>query len=388
MLKKFFQPTLSNTVTQFPKVSKVLEQRYLQQVEQHALQYDEIQLIAIRHLQALLDKLLLMSTHSHKPLARQLRLSAQEKCQSLYIFGDVGRGKSMLMDLFYEVCPLKQKRRVYFHTFMLEVHAFIHQARQQNQPDAIPTLAKKIQESTLLLCFDEFHVTDIADAMILQRLFSRLFELGVVMVITSNRHPSDLYQGGLQKEQSLAFTQLLQSEANIIELAVKIDYRLSYSPALNSTYYFPLDARASDFVQQTYNGLTHSAAKQSGILQLLGRQVFLSAVYKNIALLSFAELCVQPLGSADYLKLANQFSTLIVTDIPKLTADKRNEAKRFVTLIDALYEHKVQLICTAEVPAHALYTEGDGVFEFKRTVSRLIEMQSESYLQRASVWTG
>ena len=207
------------------------------------------------------------------------------------------------------------------------------------------------------------------------------------MVITSNRHPNNLYQGGLLKEQSLAFTQLLQSEASIIELAVKIDYRLSYSPALNNTYYFPLDAKANDFVQQTYNGLTHCATKQSGVLQLLGRQVFLSAVYKNIALLSFAELCVQPLGSADYLTLANQFSTLIVTDIPKLTADKRNEAKRFVTLIDALYEHKVQLICTAEVPADALYTEGDGVFEFKRTVSRLIEMQSES-LQRTSVWTG
>jgi len=388
MLKKFFQPILSNTVTQPPKVSRTLEQRYLQQVEQHALKYDEIQFNAIRHLQALLDKLLLTNTQSHKPLARKLGLSTQQKCQSLYIFGDVGRGKSMLMDLFYEVCPLKQKRRVYFHTFMLEVHAFIHHAQQQNQPDAIPALAKKIKDSTLLLCFDEFHVTDIADAMILQRLFSRLFELGVVMVITSNRHPNNLYQGGLQKEQSLAFTQLLQSEASIIELAVKIDYRLSYSPALNNTYYFPLDAKANDFVQQTYNGLTHCAAKKSGVLQLLGRQVFLSAVYKNIALLSFAELCVQPLGSADYLTLANQFSTLIVTDIPKLTADKRNEAKRFVTLIDALYEHKVQLICTAEVPADALYTEGDGVFEFKRTVSRLMEMQSESYLQRASVWTG
>jgi cell division protein ZapE len=381
MLKKFFQATLANTSPQFPKASKLLEQRYLQQVEQHDLQYDEMQFVTIHHLQLLLDSLLLIDTYSHK----KLRSSAQEKSQSLYIFGDVGRGKSMLMDLFYEVCPLKQKRRVYFHTFMQEVHAFIHQAHQQNQIDAIPTLAKKISDSTLLLCFDEFHVTDIADAMILQRLFSRLFELGMVMVITSNRHPKDLYQGGLQKEQALGFTKLLQNQANIIELSVKKDYRLSYSRAAKTTYYFPLDAKSGDFVQQTYNGLTDSATKQSGVLQLLGRQVFLSAVYKNIALMSFAELCVQPLGSADYLTLASQFSTLIVTDIPKLTADKRNEAKRFVTLIDALYEHKVQLICTAEVSADALYTEGDGVFEFKRTVSRLMEMQSESYLQRATV---
>ncbi len=381
MLKKFFQPALSNAVAQLPDSSRLLEQRYLHQVEQQAIQYDEAQFTAIHQLQTLLNKLLLTVAYRRKVFARKLRLSAQEKCHSLYIFGDVGRGKSMLMDLFYQACPLKQKRRVYFHAFMLEVHSFIHESQQQNQSNAIATLAKKIKDSVVLLCFDEFHVTDIADAMILQRLFSRLFELGVVVVITSNRHPKDLYQGGLQKEQFLAFTQLLQREANIIELAAKVDYRLSYLRALKTTYYFPLDAHASDFIQQNYNGLTQFAVKQSSVLQLLGRQLVLSAVHKNVALLSFDELCTQPLGSADYLTLANQFSTLIVTDIPKLTAEKRNEAKRFVTLIDALYEHKVQLICTAEVPAHALYTEGDGAFEFKRTVSRLIEMQSDSYLQ-------
>lgn len=371
MLKKFFQPGLPNNVTQYPKVSRQLEQRYLHQVEQHALQYDEAQFSAIRHLQVLLDELMLKAEHRRKV-----------KCQSLYIFGDVGRGKSMLMELFYEVCPLKQKRRVYFHTFMLEVHAFIHEWQQQNRSDAIIILAKKIKQSTVLLCFDEFHVTDIADAMILQRLFSQLFALGIVVVITSNRHPNDLYQGGLQREQFLAFTKLLQTEANIVELQAKTDYRLSYSPAVKNTYHFPLDAKASDFAQQIYNNLTQYAVKQSGVLQLLGRTVMLSAVHKNIALLSFDELCTQPLGSADYLQLVNQFNTLIVTDIPRLTPEKRNEAKRFVTLIDTLYEHKVQLICTAEVPAQALYTEGDGAFEFKRTVSRLIEMQSESYLQR------
>lgn len=385
MLKKFFQPMLSTSAVQPPAASRLLEQRYLHQVEQQHLQYDEAQFIAIRHLQTLLDKLLINSTYPRNILTRKFNLPAQEKCRSLYIFGDVGRGKSMLMDLFYEVCPLTEKRRVYFHAFMLEVHAFIHHTQQQNQSDPLDTLAKKISTSSSLLCFDEFHVTDIADAMILQRLFSRLFELGVVVVITSNRHPKDLYQGGLQKEQFLAFIDLLQREANTIELVARTDYRLSFLRTLNTTYYFPLDAHASDFIQQSYNRLTQSATKQSGILQLLGRQVFLSAVHNNIALLSFDELCAQPLGSADYLELANQFTTLIVTDIPKLTAEKRNEAKRFVTLIDTLYEYKVQLICTAEVPAHALYTEGDGVFEFKRTVSRLMEMQSDNYLQQRPV---
>lgn len=384
MLKKFFRPAASfDAITQFPDVSGLLEQRYLQQVEQQFIQYDEAQFAAIHHLQTLLNNLLSTFVSQHNSLTRKFHRSpTQKKCRSLYIFGDVGRGKSMLMDLFYEACPITQKRRVYFHAFMLEVHAFIHESRRQNHANAIISLADNIKASTILLCFDEFHVTDIADAMILQRLFSRLFELGVVIVMTSNRHPNDLYQGGLQKQQFLAFIELLQNNANIIELAAKTDYRLSYLPALTTTYHFPLDAKASEFIQQHYNGLTQCATKQSGVLRLLGRQLFLSAVHNNIALLSFDELCVQPLGSADYLTLANQFSTLIVTDIPKLTAEKRNEAKRFVTLIDALYEHKVQLICTAEVPAHALYTEGDGVFEFKRTVSRLIEMQSDSYLQR------
>jgi len=270
---------------------------------------------------------------------------------------------------------------VHFNMFMLEVHAFIHECRQQNNTDAISALAKKIRASVLLLCFDEFHVTDIADAMILGRLFSKLFESGVVFVITSNRHPDDLYLGGLQREQFLIFTKLLQRESQIIELVAKEDYRLSHLHALETTYYFPLDAHANEFVQHSYNEFTNYADMQPGFLHVQGRKVVLSAVYGDIALTSFQELCEQPLGSADYLEIASEFSTLIMAGIPKLTPEKRNEAKRFMTLIDALYEHKVKLICTAEVPAQELYTEGDGVFEFRRTVSRLIEMQSEAYFQ-------
>ena len=217
--------------------------------------------------------------------------------------------------------------------------------------------------------------------MILERLFSKLFELGLIVVITSNRHPDDLYQGGLQREQFLIFTKLLQKESKVIELVAKEDYRLMHLHALEATYYFPLDAHAGEFVLQSYNEFTNFAALQAGVLLVLGRKVILSAVHGDVALTSFDELCMQPLGSADYLEIAREFSTLIMAEIPKLTADKRNEAKRFMILIDALYEHKVKLICTAEVPAQELYTEGDGAFEFRRTVSRLIEMQSESYLQ-------
>jgi len=378
MLIKFFQPIIPE---QFPDLSRLLEKHYHHQVAQNHIQHDKAQVIALQHLQALLDNILASANYDQKSVAYKLLSSPPEKCQSLYMFGDVGRGKSMLMALFYEACPIEQKRRVHFNMFMQEVHAFTHEWRQQNNTDAISALAKKIRASVLVLCLDEFHVSDIADAMILERLFSKLFESGIIAVITSNRHPGDLYLGGLQREQFLIFTRLLQRESKVIELVAKEDYRLMHLHALEATYYFPLDAHAGEFVLQSYNEFTNFAAIQAGVLQVLGRKITLSAVHGDIALTSFDELCVQPLGSADYLEIAREFGTLIMAKIPKLTPDKRNEAKRFVTLIDALYEHKVKLICTAEVPAQELYTAGDGAFEFKRTVSRLIEMQSESYLQ-------
>ncbi|OYV21860.1 MAG: AFG1 family ATPase [Methylococcaceae bacterium NSP1-1] len=378
MLKKFFQRAIPE---QYPDLSGLLEKQYNYQVAQNHIQHDNAQLSALQHLQTLLDHILACVDYDRKTVTHKLLSSPPEKCKSLYIFGDVGRGKSMLMALFYEACPIKQKRRLHFNMFMLEVHAFIHEWRQKYNTDAISAMAKKIRASALVLCLDEFHVTDIADAMILERLFRKLFELGLIVVITSNRHPDDLYQGGLQREQFLNFIKLLQKDSKIIELVAIEDYRLMHLHALEATYYFPLDAHASEFVQQSYNEFTNFAAIQSGVLQVMGRKVVLTAVHGDIALTSFNELCVQPLGSADYLEIAREFSTLIMAGIPKLTAEKRNEAKRFITLIDALYEHKVKLICTAEVPVQELYTEGDGAFEFKRTVSRLIEMQSENYLE-------
>ena len=379
MLRKNFQWV---TPVPFPDVSGLLEQQYRHQVAQSHIQHDEAQLLALQHLQALLDQLLASIIHDQTFGVHKLLSPAPEKCRSIYLFGDVGRGKSMLMALFYQACPFEQKRRVHFNVFMLEVHAHIHAWRQQqNTTDAMTALAKKIRASVLLLCFDEFHVTDIADAMILERLFSQLLASGVIIVITSNRHPDDLYRGGLQREQFLIFTKLLQQESQIIELVAKEDYRLKHLQALETTYYFPLDAHADVFIQQSYNEFSHFAASQVGVLKVLGRKLVLSAVQGDIVRTSFDELCVRALGSADYLEIAREFSTVIMAGIPKLTADKRNEAKRFMLLIDALYEHKVKLICTAEVAPHKLYTEGDGAFEFKRTASRLMEMQSDAYFQ-------
>ena len=382
MLKKIFQRKIPQ---QFPDLSGLLEKQYYDQVVQQHIQFDNAQFFALQYLQILLDHLLITVNYGQKSVVHKLFSLPPEKCQSLYLYGDVGCGKSMLMTLFYEACPIEQKKRAHFTLFMLEVHAFIHEWRQQNKTDAVFALAKKIRSSALLLCVDEFHVSDIADAMILKRLFSQLFELGALVVITSNRHPDDLYQGGLQREQFLSFTKLLQEESKIIELITQEDYRLMHLSALKTTYYFPLNARSGDFVLRSYHELTHFPTLKTGILEIGGRQVRLSSVHEDIALATFDELCVQPLGSADYKAIAHKFSTLILSEIPKLSAEKHNQAKRFMTLIDTLYEYKVKLLCTAEVPAQALYTEGEGVFEFRRTVSRLIEMQSESYLQSKHV---
>jgi cell division protein ZapE len=386
MLKKFLkkaQPVSSL----LPDLSGELERRYFELVEQAQIQYDAAQHGVLAHLQELLNGLAAHASHARKPAPQRFFSPRLPRCKSLYIYGGVGRGKSMLMELFFEACPIPQKRRVHFNTFMTEVHAFVHRCRQEKVPDALLVLAGQIRKSTRLLCFDEFHVTDIVDAMILGRLFNKLFELGVVTVMTSNRHPNELYQGGLQREQFLFFIKVLQKEAHILQLAAQKDFRLRHLRALKQSYYTPLDSHADAFLGQWYDELTHAAAMKPVELQVFGRTLRLTAVHGDVAYTSFEELCVQPLGAADYIKIASTFNTIIMANIPKLTAAYRNEAKRFVTLIDALYEHKVKLICTAEVPAKELYIEGDGAFEFERTVSRLMEMQSESYLGSEHVFS-
>jgi len=377
MLKKNFQQA---SVEQSQAISDLLEKQYKHLVTQGQLQYEENQLIVLRQLQTLLDNLRLAVEYKQKSSWHKLLMPKIRVPQSLYLFGHVGRGKSMLMDLFFEACPISQKRRVHFHAFMLEVHAYIHQWRQQQNTDAISALAKHIGASDQLLCFDEFHVSDIADAMLLMRLFGKLFDLGLVVVMTSNCHPNQLYLDGLQRELFLPFIGLLQEKVSIIELIAKQDYRLSHLQALKTTYYYPLDEQAATFIRQSYNELTHFSSLKPGVLEVLGRKVVLSALWGNVALTSFDQLCVDALGSADYLELSSRVDIVILANIPKLTQEKFNEAKRFITLIDALYEHKIKLICSAEVPITELYTDDSGFFEFERTVSRLIEMQSESYL--------
>ncbi|MCC7260810.1 MAG: AFG1 family ATPase [Alphaproteobacteria bacterium] len=322
---------------------------------------------------------------AHKPRRGMLSFLNKPAPRSLYIHGDVWRGKSMLMDMFYETVPVPKKRRVHFHAFMLDVHARIHAWRQANKEkdkDADPLLhvSRLLSEEAWVLCFDEFQVADVADAMILGRLFTLLLEQGVVIVATSNRIPQELYKNGLQRERFLPFIDLLLERFTVFALDGPEDYRLKQLRSMKKTYVIAQGKASSAFMEKTFATLTNHAVPETQVVEVQGRRIMVPNAHGGIAWLSFADLCNQPLGAADYIEIAQEFHTMLLSDIPQLSAGKRNEAKRFVTLVDELYEHRVKLICTAEVAPEALYIKGDGAFEFQRTVSRLMEMQSEDYL--------
>lgn len=319
------------------------------------------------------------------------RRTIAEPPQGLYIYGGVGRGKSMLMDLFFHSAPVLAKRRVHFHAFMQEMHGRLRAMRQHpgirelrpgkraRDDDILPALARDIARECGLLCFDEFQVQDIADAMILGRLFETLFEAGVVIVATSNRPPRDLYKDGLQRENFLPFIALIERKLDVMHLDSPTDYRLESMRAMH-VYITPLDDASDRRLEDYFRKLTHGAHVGPEALTVHGRAVRIPRASDDIAFASFAELCEQPLGPADYLAIAGRFDVLFLSRVPGLSPARRNEAKRFVTLVDALYEHKVKLICSAERPPETLYPTGDGAFEFERTVSRLFEMQTEKYI--------
>ena len=302
--------------------------------------------------------------------------------RGLYIHGPVGRGKSMLMDLFYENIDFAPKRRVHFHDFMAEVHAGAKHWRENDPGNEISRVAAHIRERAMLLCFDEFQVSDIADAMILSRLFSALMDTGVVIVATSNRHPRDLYENGINRQLFVPAIDLIEARMDILKLDGPIDYRLAHLERAR-VYFTPLGKDADAALDTIWRDLTGVARGTPSDLDLLGRKLRVPEQARGVARFTFEELCVAALGPQDFLAIADAFHALVVTGIPRLAPEKRNEAKRFVTLIDALYERSAKLVCTAAAPPHELYPAGDGAFEFERTSSRLIEMQTPDYLARA-----
>ncbi|MBI1237721.1 MAG: cell division protein ZapE [Alphaproteobacteria bacterium] len=300
--------------------------------------------------------------------------------KGLYLWGGVGRGKSMLMDLFFDTVRFEPRRRVHFHAFMLEVHEMVRAWRAKQPGDPLPRVARDIAQDAGLLCFDEFHVTDIADAMILGRLFEALFKEGVVVVATSNRAPDTLYENGINRQLFLPFIALLKSRVDVLHVDGPLDYRLARMKGF-STYYTPLGPESQRGLDEAWDSLTDGAAGTRDELMVQGRTLVVPAQAKGVARFSFTALCETPLGAADYLAIARTYHTLILSDIPQMGPEKRNAAKRFVTLIDVLYEERVKLVCSAATAPDALYQSGDGSFEFARTSSRLIEMQSEDYLK-------
>jgi cell division protein ZapE len=304
-----------------------------------------------------------------------------------FIFGDVGRGKTMLMDMFFQASPVARKRRVHFHEFMADVHERIHLLRQQLKSGAIPDgdpvelAAAAIARETWLLCFDEFHVTDIADAMILGRLFKHLFALGVVVVATSNVAPDQLYEDGLNRALFLPFISLIEEQMTVVRLAARTDFRLE-KLAGAPVWHVPADDVATGALDQAWRRLSAGDVEDPRELSVLGHTLYVPRASLGVARFSFRDLCQRPLAGADYLRLAHEFHTVLLDRIPIMNYARRDEAKRFIILVDALYDNAVKLVASAEAEPHALYRESEGfeAHEFKRTASRLIEMRSRTYL--------
>lgn len=310
-------------------------------------------------------------------------LSKPAPIKGVYMYGGVGRGKSMLMDLFMDTLPHNMTgRRVHFHEFMIETQGFLHAAQKQGKDvnNALPRFAKSIAQQNQVLCFDEFHVVDIADAMILGRLFTHLFAAGIIIVATSNWAPDRLYDKGLQRDLFLPFIDLLKTKVESIHLDSPHDYRTGFD-ASEGTYITPLNADTGITANALFARLTQNAETHSETITVKGRTITIDQATQNAARISFSQLCERPHGAEDYLQIAQRYDLIFIEHIPRLSYDRRNEAKRFMILIDALYEAQTKVIFTAATAPEKLYTGDDHAYEFERTISRLNEMQSAEYWQ-------
>ena len=371
-------------------MANTFSSRYAALVDTGTIEADAGQAVLADHLAALerrLEEQRLAQKSSSLGWLFAKREKAGPPLKGLYVYGEVGRGKTMLMDLFFEASAVERKRRAHFHDFMADVHERVHAYRREIKNGALPDqdpiqrAAAAIADETKLLCFDEFHVTDIADAMILGRLFTKLFELGVVMVATSNIAPSGLYKDGLNRALFLPFLALLEKHCDVVRLDARTDFRLEKLTGV-AAWYVPPDAAAKAALDDAWHRLAGHAEGAPHELVVKGHVVNVPKAAMGVARFSFDELCARPLAAADYLKIAHEFHTLIVDDIPVMDFARRNEAKRFIILIDTLYDNAVKLLASAEAQSDGLYigTEGYEANEFKRTASRLFEMRSQSYL--------
>jgi cell division protein ZapE len=350
---------------------------YQEKIEGGAIKPDEAQAGLARKLDELA-----MALENHEPrptgfLARLIKPNNGPPPKGLYIQGDVGRGKTMLMDMFCATADIEPKRRVHFHAFMQDIHARLHAARRHSK-DPLNDVAQAVAGEAALLCLDEMQIADIADAMIVGRLFEILLERGSVVVTTSNLKPADLYTDGLNRQLFLPFIRLIEEKLDVVTLASPTDYRLGRVKAWE-TFIHPLGPEADRKLQELWERLTDTEKGAPKTLDLLGRKLVVPEAAHGTARFSFTELCEAPLGPPDYLAIARTFGTVFIEHIPALTPRHRNPSKRFILLIDTLYDAQIRLVASAATPPEALYSEGHPAREFARTVSRLKEMQSASW---------
>jgi len=356
---------------------------YREMIERGELESDPAQLLAVEKLQLLANRLASYEPPKRTDFFSYFTRRRGEVPEGLYVFGGVGRGKTMLMDLFFETVPYKAKARVHFHEFMADVHDRIAAARQSHDGDPIADVANDLAAESQLLCFDELHVTDIADAMILGRLFQGLFDHHVVMVATSNSPPWDLYEHGLNRPLFEPFVELVEERMEVLELEVEKDYRLEKLQG-RELYFTPADQAASLALHEVWRRLTGRDRGVADELIIKGRKLEVPEACFGIARFSFDDLCGKPLGAADYLRVAHAYHTVLLEDIPVMGPERRNEARRFITLIDTFYDNSVRLVASADAEPEQLYTSGDGAKLFERTASRLLEMRSQEYLAGAA----
>ena len=352
-------------------------QRYRQMVQARELAPDIAQELAAEKLQLLANRLAHYSEPRRGvllPFARRRRTAPE----GLYLYGGVGRGKTMLLDLFFDSVHYAPKRRVHFQEFMAEAHEAIERGRKA-AADPIASAAAEIASDAALLCFDEFEVTDIADAMILGRLFQHLFASNVVIVATSNTGPRDLYRDGLNRQLFTPFIKLMEERMEVYQLESAKDYRLEKLQG-SDLYLTPADARAGAAMDESFRKLTGRTRGEPQTLNHKGRSITVPEAALGVARFTFADLCAAPLGSLDYQRIAHSYHTLMIEEIPVLGPEQRNEARRLMILIDVLYDNGVGLIASAAAEPHALYVDGTGAESFARTASRLMEMRSEAYL--------
>lgn len=338
-------------------------------------QADEAQLAAARRLQELYAGLLEFKAARRSTLRKML--SRAQPPKGVYFWGGVGRGKSFLMDCFFDAVPYRRKKRIHFHAFMRQVHERL--LALKGAVDPLAQVADQIAKETRLLCFDEFHVSDIADAMMLGRLLESLFDRGVVLVMTSNYPPDDLYPNGLQRMNFLPTIALIKERLDVIRVDAGVDYRMRTLEQVE-TFMYPADAGAEAKLEAYFRQLAGAEGRKGGKLDVLGRPIPVIRQAGHVAWFSFTALCDGPRSQNDYLELARRFHTVLISKIPKMGAAQRDMARRFTWLVDIFYDHKVKLIATADCVAEDLYTEGTHATEFFRTASRLTEMHSKEYL--------